>query len=194
MLIAFEGIDGSGKTTISTRINEELERRGIRSHWTTEPTDGPIGRIIREVLEGRMEVDHRTLALLFAADRMQHVIQLEDLLEEGYTVISDRYLLSSLAYQGCDLPMEWVKEINKWALLPDLVIYLDLDPALALERVKEKQLFHTLRKLRSIRANYLSLIREEEWSSRTVVVDASREEEEVFQTVLNIILKKLRVV
>ncbi len=194
MLIAFEGIDGSGKTTVSTRINEELERRGIRSHWTTEPTDGPIGRIIREVLEGRMEVDHRTLALLFAADRMQHVIQLKDLLEAGYTVISDRYLLSSLAYQGCDLPMEWVREINKWALLPDLVIYLDLDPALALERVKEKQLFHSLHKLRLIRANYLSLIREKEWSGRTIVVDASRGEEEVFQTVLNIVLKKLKVV
>ncbi len=194
MLIAFEGIDGSGKTTISTRVNEELLKRGIRSYWTTEPTDGPIGEIIRDVLEGRIKVDHRALALLFAADRMQHVIQLKDLLDKGYTVISDRYLLSSLAYQGCDLPIEWVREINKWALLPDLVIYLDLDPAIALERVKGKQLFHSLHRLKEIRANYLSLIREEEWSHRTILVDASKDVEKVYKTVLNIILEKLRVI
>ncbi len=194
MLVAFEGIDGSGKTTVSTRVYEELRRKGVKSYWTTEPTDGPIGEMIREVLDGRMKVDHRTLALLFAADRVQHVIQLESLLDEGYTVISDRYLLSSLAYQGCDLPMDWVREINRWALMPDLVVYLDLDPVIALQRIEGKQLFHSLHKLRLIRTNYLNLIREEEWSSRTVVVDASKTEEEVVQTVLNIILRKLKVI
>ncbi len=191
MLIAFEGIDGAGKTTMSTRLHKELLNRGMNSFWTTEPTDGPVGKIVKEILTGEMEADKRTLALLFAADRIQHVVEMEPLLNKGSIIITDRYLLSSLAYQGLDLPMEWVREINKWARLPDLVIYLDLDPEVALRRIGDGQIFHSLNTLRAVRSNYLSLIERAEWSSRTVKVDASAPEEEVFRTILNIVMMKL---
>lgn len=194
MLIAFEGIDGSGKTTLSTRLHSELIRRGIRSHWTAEPTDGPVGKLIRHILEGGLTVDPRTLALLFAADRVEHTILLRDLKSKGYVIITDRYLLSSLAYQGSELPVSWVREINRWALLPDLVIYLDIEPELSLKRVKKyKDVFHSPERLRMIRLKYLQLI-EEEWSDRTFIVDASRDKEEVYRTILNIVLEKLGVI
>lgn len=195
MLIAFEGIDGSGKTTLSTRLHRDLISRGVKSHWTAEPTDGPVGKLIRQILGGSVAVDPRTLALLFAADRMEHTIFLTDLENKGYVIIIDRYLLSSLAYQGSELPIGWVREINRWALLPDLVIYLDLDPVLSLKRIggKSGEIFHSLERLRSIRSKYLQLIEMEEWSDKTFIVNASRDEDDVYQTVLTIVLRELEV-
>ncbi|MCD6348039.1 MAG: dTMP kinase [Candidatus Korarchaeota archaeon] len=192
MLIAFEGIDGSGKTTQSKKLHEKLESLGFRSRWTMEPTSGPIGRVIKEALEEREKLDIRTLALLFAADRLEHNInEIRPLTEEGVIVISDRYLLSSLAYQGSELPLEWIYSLNQWARMPDLVIYLDLDPKEALKRIRGKGIYHSLERLEKIRRMYLELIEERPWRDCTYMVDASSEEDEVFSSVLNITLSVL---
>ncbi len=192
MLIVFEGIDGSGKTTHSKKLYLKLRELGYRSEWTTEPTEGPIGNIIRKSLEGELELDARILALLFAADRVYHNELMDPLLKEGKIVISDRYVLSSLAYQGSELPIDWIYSLNRWVKMPDFVIYLDLEPEIAIKRLKSKEKYHSVDRLRKIRETYLELISKDPWKSKTYIVNASGHEEEVFRKILSIALSILR--
>ncbi len=192
MLIAFEGIDGSGKTTHSKRLYFKLRDLGYKSEWTSEPTKGPIGTIIRKALRGELEFDTKILALLFAADRIYHNERISPLLKEGKIVISDRYILSSLAYQGSELPIEWVYFINRWARMPDIVIYLDLEPEDAIKRVKSGERYHLIDKLRRVRDIYLKLINSNPWKNKTYLVNTSGREEEVFREILDITLSVLR--
>jgi len=136
MFIAVEGIDGAGKTTTVTEIERFLLRRGYTVHRTSEPTSGDSGRAIRALLsgDGDRAYLHHELALLFAADRLRHLAdEIEPALAAGKTVLTDRYLFSSLAYQSAVLPSEWVRELNRFALLPDVVVYIgvSLDTACA---------------------------------------------------------------
>ncbi|MCB9558689.1 MAG: dTMP kinase [Deltaproteobacteria bacterium] len=138
-LIAFEGIDGSGTTTQAALLAEALDAQGIAVHTTRQPFPDPIGLLIRKALQGAMEIDDRALALLFAANRIQHLVQeVVPNLQRGLTVISDRYLDSSLAYQSLDLPLAWVRSINQHIPRPNLVLYLRVDAEIALRRVKAR--------------------------------------------------------
>ncbi len=136
--IVFEGLDGAGTTTQSRLLAERLAREvpDRKVHLTAEPSNGPIGQTIRQILKGRLvgrtvagpEVpfDRHALALLFAADRLDHLTcEVRPLLDDGYLVISDRYVLSSLAYQGMDVAREWVAEINRHAPPPDVQFFLE---------------------------------------------------------------------
>ncbi len=192
MLIVFEGIDGSGKTTYSKKLYLKLRELGYSSEWTAEPTDGPIGNIIRKALGGELELDARILALLFAADRIHHNERMSSLLKKGKIIISDRYIISSLAYQGSELPIDWIYSLNRWARMPDLVIYLDLEPEDAIKRLKDKEKYHLLDKLRKIRKIYLKLINADPWKDKTYIVNTSRHEEEVFRKILDITLSILK--
>lgn len=171
-LIAIEGIDGSGTTTHSRILYERISRAGARAVLTHEPTDGPIGRIIREALSGRLKVEHDVLALLFAADRLSHVHEISDLVKNCF-VITDRYLLSSIAYQGLFLPEDWIRSINSRAPLPDLTILLDVDAETAINRIKDRgrrEIFEEREKLERIRERFL-MLREE---FNIFVVDSRR--------------------
>jgi len=171
-LIAIEGIDGSGTTTHSRILYERISKAGARAVLTHEPTDGPIGRIIREVLSGRLKVEHDVLALLFAADRLSHVHEISDLVKNCF-VITDRYLLSSIAYQGLFLPEDWIRSINSRAPLPDLTILLDVDAETAISRIKDRgrrEIFEEREKLEKIRERFLML--KEEFN--IFVVDSRR--------------------
>lgn len=188
MLVAFEGIDGAGKTTQSRRLFSKLEELGVDAGWEREPSDSEIGKLLSRALGGEIDLDQKTLALLFAADRIEHMRRI---VEREVTIL-DRYILSSLAYQGVFAPLEWISEINKWVRMPDLVFYLDLSPELAIKRVKEKRsIYHSLELLKMVRENYIKLISEEPWRSRTYVVDASRGEDDVFEEIINILLSEL---
>lgn len=135
VLIALEGIDGSGTTTQARLLAEHLERRGLRTHTTAEPSSGPLGRFIRGVLRGEENVGGVSLALMFAADRVEHVAnEIEPQLSEGVVVISDRYLLSSLAYQSLAAPMDWVADLNRFARRPDLSLLLRVSAETAARR------------------------------------------------------------
>lgn len=138
-LIVFEGIDGAGTTSQISRAAEFLREHGFNVYTTAEPSTGYIGKKIREILQGGEQATSETLALLFAADRLHHVAcEIGPKLEEGCIVLSDRYLLSSLAYQGMDNPMEWVASLNAKAQRPDLNIYFRISPASAVARVKAR--------------------------------------------------------
>ncbi len=138
LFIVIEGIDGSGKGTQSRLLCDWLNNQGYDSVLTVEPTDGEIGVVLRSCLE-KGSLKPAAEALLFAADRVEHTAWIESEIDMGRIVVSDRYLQSSLAYQGAHgLDSEWIADMNQFARKPDLLIILDIDPQNALERVNQR--------------------------------------------------------
>src|SRR6185436_18255969 len=142
-----------GTTTHTRLLSEALRRKGLPVHPTREPSDGPVGVLIRQILMGRVVVpgisgmrpsSWSTMALLFAADRLDHLeATIHPNLMDGVTVLSDRYDHSSVAYQsitggGEPETVKWVREINRHARRPDLTIVLDVDPAESSKRRRER--------------------------------------------------------
>ncbi|HYD09762.1 MAG TPA: dTMP kinase [Acidimicrobiales bacterium] len=128
--IVFEGLDGAGTTTQVARLASWLRSRDVDVETTKEPTTGPIGAVLRQAIEGRVVLDAATLALAFAADRTDHLFNpvngVARSLDAGRWVVSDRYVLSSLAYQDDGATARsWLREINARALEPDLTIFVD---------------------------------------------------------------------
>lgn len=141
MFLVLEGIDGSGTTTQLDRLAAHLTARGRRVHTTREPSAGPIGRLLREILLGGHRrpdgagVDGLAMALLFAADRRDHLTrEIEPALAAGMDVISDRYLLSSLAYQAQEADRAWVAVLARDLRVPDLTVLLDVPVPVAAAR------------------------------------------------------------
>jgi dTMP kinase len=141
LFIVLEGIDGSGTTTQLDRLARWLEARGRRVHPTREPSAGPVGRLLREILLGGHRrpdgaaVDGLAMALLFAADRRDHLTrEIEPALAAGADVISDRYLFSSLAYQAQEAERDWVAGLARDLRVPDLTLLLDVPIAVAAAR------------------------------------------------------------
>jgi len=140
--VVLEGIDGAGTTTQARLLGDRLRAEGRTVHVTAEPSGGPVGALVRQVLTRRIAgkdgagFDPAALALLFAADRLDHhAVEIAPKLEDGVDVISDRFTLSSLAYQGLavgDLP--WVEALNARAPPADLVVFLRVRPDVALRR------------------------------------------------------------
>lgn len=141
--ITFEGGEGSGKTTVIKAVKATLDKRNIPCIVTREPGGSKIAEQIRNVMLDKENslMDPRTEALLFAASRRQHLVEVvEPALKEGKIVLSDRYIDSSLAYQGCarGLGIEEIYQINLFAIggrMPDLTFYLDLSPEEGLDRI-----------------------------------------------------------
>ena len=140
-LIVLEGIDGSGTTTQLDRLARHLEGLGRRVHVTREPSTGPVGRLLREILIGLHRLpdgtpaDGLTAALLFAADRRDHLRrEIEPALAAGKDVLSDRYLLSSLVYQADEADAAWVASLARDIRPADLTLLLDLPVTIAAER------------------------------------------------------------
>lgn len=148
LFVVLEGIDGAGTTTQAERYAAHLRARGRAVHVTREPSTGPIGSLIRLALTRRLplpgESSSQTMALLFAADRLDHVAhEVTPALEQGTIVISDRYDLSSLTYQsasGAVPPSEraaltsWIRELNRHARRPDVTVVIDVTPSVAADR------------------------------------------------------------
>jgi dTMP kinase len=186
--IVLEGIDGAGTTTQTQRLGERLRSDGTTVKLTREPSDGPIGSLVRQVLTGRVVVPAgrapgwTTMALLFAADRMDHVeSEIEPFLAHGGVVVSDRYDASSLAYQsvssgrGGEAAVSWIRELNKHAPRPDLTIVLDLPSDLAAARRETRgeaaQLYEQNEVQRALAAFYRDLAKHMP-NDRVVIIDA----------------------
>jgi dTMP kinase len=164
-LVSIEGIDGCGKTTHARLLAEWLRAHGYRVVVTDEPTDGTIGRIIKRALRGEIKLQVTTEALLFAADRIQHIAELiRPALKAGKIVITERYFYSSLAYQSArGLSMAWLESINRAALKPNLSILIDLPAEAALQRIKRSRRLdkfeRDIKLQRLVRSNYLRIAR-----------------------------------
>ena len=182
--IVFEGIDGSGKSTQIRFLADKLKEAGIPYEITAEPSEGPIGVMIRQILTGECKMDNRVIAALFAADRLDHILNEEDGLlhkiENGTTVICDRYYFSSYAYNGVDMPMEWVISANSQSsrlLKPTVNIFIDLDPDTALERIarnrQRTELFEKKSRLEKVRENYFEVF-EKMQDEMVVIIDGNQ--------------------
>lgn len=192
VFICLEGIDASGKSTQARWLVRNLRRRGFDAIYTTEPSDGEIGKFIkRYVLQRKRRIPAVVEALLFAVDRIDHVeSKIERALESGKIVVSDRYVYSSLAYQGAaGLDVGWIKQVNKMALTPDLAIYIDVPPEVVVKRMKRRRsVMETLETQRRVREVYMQLVREK----RLVLIDGNRPAREVVQNILAVVLKRLK--
>ncbi len=146
LFVVFEGIDGAGTTTQCERYAARLRARTRRVHVTREPSTGPIGSMIRLALTHRLALPSahqaQVMALLFAADRLDHVAaEIDPHLRDGHVVLSDRYDLSSLAYQSITSTsgdaagtLSWIRELNRHARRPDVTLVLDVSPDVAAAR------------------------------------------------------------
>ena len=178
---ALEGIDGSGKSTQLRLLARRLEEAGLPCLTTCEPTDGPIGKLLRQVLTGQVRCDSRVAAPLFAADRLDHLLREEKGLckavAAGKTVLTDRYYFSSYAYQSVDLPLEWVIEANRpcaGLLRPTATLFIDVSPELALERIaqnrKSRELFETKDRLTRTREQYFRAFELEKSREKVIII------------------------
>jgi len=197
--VVLEGIDGAGTTTQAALLAKRLKSGGTAVRTTREPSDGPVGTLIRQVLSGRivgpggLAPGWETMALLFAADRMDHVeTEIEPFLANGGVVISDRYDASSLAYQsvssgrGGEDAVSWIRTLNRYARRPDVTIVLDVPSDVAAGRREVRgeaaQLYEQNEVQRSLVVFYRDLARYMP-KDRVVLVDATGSVEQVAETI-----------
>jgi len=205
LFISIEGPDGSGKSSAIKIVYDRLINEGYKIVQTREPGGTPISEKIRDIIldKNNTEMDSRTEALLYAASRRQHLVQkVWPKLKEGYLVFCDRYLDSSLAYQGYarDLGVEEVLNINLFATensFPDLTLLFDIDPEIGLQRIAanstrevnrldlEKLEFH-----KKVRAGYLLIAKK--YPERIKIIDASKPLDEVALEAYKIIKERLK--
>ena len=202
LFIALEGVDGAGTTTHTKVLARALRDRGLPIHTTREPSDGPIGTMLRQILSGRVVVpgitgarpsSWNTMALLFAADRLDHIeAEVAPNLMDGVTVITDRYDHSSIAYQsitggGTEDVLSWVKEINRHARRPDLTIVLDVPAPVAAKRRAERMQGREMYDDDDLQSQLASFYKEIEVhfpNDHIVHVDANRSIEDVAADVM----------
>ncbi len=189
--VCIEGIDASGKTTHARRLVRNLHQRGFDAIYTTEPSSGQIGEFIRRhVLQRRKRVPSVIEALLFAADRVDHLeTRIKPALQQGKSVVSDRYVFSSLAYQGAaGLDLKWIDEINRLALPPDLAILIDVPPEVVIKRLtRKKSVMERLETQRRVEKIYMKFVKD----GRLVPVDGNRAKNEVAKDILTLVLNFL---
>ncbi len=205
--VVLEGLDGAGTTTQAKRLAARLAAAGHAAHPTAQPSSGPIGTQIRQILTGRLRgrtggpFDRRALALLFAADRLDHLdAVVRPAVDEGRIVVSDRYVLSSLAYQGLDADPSWIAAINREAPAPDLTLFLKVRPRVALARrhadTGATELFETLPLQERVSRNYDAALRKHGKAQQVVVLDGEQPpdavEEAIWQAVSRILPRPRR--
>ena len=193
VFICIEGLDGSGKTTQAVLLTERL----YKSHnaiYTAEPSHGKTGTFIRECcLYEEKRLPTAAEALLFAADRIEHMEnEIKPALAEGKLVICDRYIYSSLAYQGsAGLSLDWIKTINSHALQPDFGIFIDVSPERVLERLqRKKSVMETLETQQKVREIYLKFVEKGE----LIKIDGGKPKDVVADALYSKVLSLLKTV
>ncbi len=190
VFIAIEGTDGSGKSTQAKLLAEKMSANGLKVHLTFEPTNGKIGSLLRNILRGNEKADQTTIAGLFLADRLDHLLNEEDGLvkkmADGFTVISDRYYFSSYAYHGVYVDMDWVIACNEMCariLKPDLNIFVDVPTDECMRRIvanrENAELYETNEILKKVRDNYLKAFSKLGHKEQIATINGNRQIDEV---------------
>ncbi len=206
-LIAIEGIDGSGKTTQAHELARLLNGAGHSAVYTKEPTNGAIGKFIREILIGKKQFEPFAFQYLFVADRVQHLEEVKKYLADGKIVVSDRFFWSSVAYGGADRGIDFKKDQDGDLLLsafgilspyhrfivPDITFYLSASPENALERLSKirhnADIYDKLPKLKNIALGYEWLIKK--FQEEFVIIDANKSREEVSKELFEQVKKRI---
>jgi len=180
--IVLEGLDGSGKTTQAKLLVNRL-KQSRKAVYTAEPSRGKIGMFIRkQILYAEKRPPVCVEGLLFAADRIDHMQrEVQPALENGHLVVCDRYIYSSLAYQGGEgLGLDWIQTINEYALKPDLALFIDVSPETVLNRLRRKKsLMENLDTQRKVREVYLNFAE----TGDLVLIDGNKARKEVAELV-----------
>ncbi|MCW6169076.1 MAG: dTMP kinase [Thermoplasmatales archaeon] len=197
MFIALEGIDGSGKSTITRLVAERLKKDGFKVFTTHEPTNDKVA--IDDLVRDRNVESYLKLFFSFTEDRFSHQLKIKEHLDNGEIVLCDRYLLSSYAYQGQVIQglfgnkheaIQWMTNVSRIITVrPDMNFLLDIDPDIALKRISERKQvtsFEDLGYLKSVRDFYTSLV-----SSDTILIDASKSTKDVTEDVYKILQSRI---
>jgi len=195
--IVFEGLDGSGKTTQLKRLAAHFAKQaqGVSFLATKEPTDGTLGNLARHVLLGDTPLSTDAFALLFAADRVEHIIrEVQPALEAGTFVLCDRFVYSNMAFQGTALPQEVIASYNERAVslaTPDLTIFIDVSPEECTRRIvstrKNLEIYDGMEFAREIRNLYMKAFECYGERMPVKIVDGNMSEDEVFEQLLAIV-------
>ena len=201
--IVIEGLDGSGKGTQIARLAAALTEKGITVHTTAEPTNGYIGKYLRQMLKDSDNKDMCLQGALFLADRLDHVtnpgIGIKSYLDKGVTVISDRYYYSSFAYQGTATDTDWVMDMNLNAqsmLTPDICVFFDVNPDTCRDRINQTREIAELYEkdidiMWQIRDNFHSVFAKLKDRENIKIIDANRDIDEIANEVLDTVLEVL---
>lgn len=196
MFIAFEGLDGSGSSTQSKLLSNQLEKEGYITRLTKEPTsDSPIGKMIREVLQHKWSASPEGLQLLFCADRAEHLNNVvEPALKNGQVVITDRYLFSTIAYGALAVDdIKWLEGLNQHFRIPDITFLFKLDPKECIKRIQgrgsEFELFEKEEKLAKIWEGYEQVKNNYD---NIYLIDASQSIEAIAKEIWEVVMKKLK--
>lgn len=192
--IVLEGIDGSGKSSQIGPLVKRLQNLGLPCRETREPTGGPVGSLIRQIFTGRVTADNRVIAALYAADRIDHLVNEVDglcaAIGQGITVVSDRYYFSSYAYHSVDMDMDWVIQANSVSaglLRPTLTVFLDVPVETALERIRQnrvvEEIFDQEDRLRKTRELYFRAFERLKDVEQVAVVDGTGTQEQVAERI-----------
>ncbi|MBC8031821.1 MAG: dTMP kinase [Pyrinomonadaceae bacterium] len=211
--IVFEGLDGSGQTTQANLLTKWImEKRGQFAYYTKEPTDGPLGLMLRLFLSKRLycapnngnatprRPDETTMALCFAADRADHLHnEILPKLKDTVHVIADRYYHSSLAYQSVDAELPWIREINRNIVRPDLTLFLDVPPAICMKRMQSQrwhvELYEDLDNLEKVRKNFLlTLDKSKAEGERIEIISGHQSSKDVHRDVVQAVKSYFRTV
>jgi dTMP kinase len=192
--VTFEGIDGSGKSTISKLVYDRLKANGYEVVWTFEPTDSMIGKFVQECI--RTQSDPFITSFTFIADRIQHCKQIQQWLDDGKIVLCDRYAESTYAYQAAQLedklkkPLKWLQELSDGRILvSDRTFLFVIDPKISLKRIQNRAElvpFERLAFLEKVHMNYLKVSK----GKRFIHLDATQSIEELVKLCYDDILKK----
>ncbi len=189
-MIVFEGLDGAGTTTQNKALKQKLEEFGKNVYLTHEPTDNPIGKVVRAVLQHKFETTPEALALLYSADRHDHIYNkdygLIKHIENGEIILADRYFYSSIAYQSVECNSDFVRGINKYPS-PEYVIFIDTPVENCLDRIEkrgdEKELFDKSEFLSKVRENYLKEFSTLPENTKFLAIDGTMDIETIHNTI-----------
>lgn len=182
--LVFEGIDGSGKSTQIQQIHKRLKNKGMNAVATCEPTDGPVGSLIRKMLAGSVETDQLTIASLFAADRTDHLLNkangVKAMVDQGQVVLCDRYYFSSYAYHAQYMEMDCVIQanaLNAKILKPTATLFIDVDPDICLERILNNRdsldMYEKIDILKRVRDNYFLAFERLKDQEQVIIIDGN---------------------
>jgi dTMP kinase len=196
----FEGIDGSGKTTLIKKLEEKFAQMEFPLHTTLEPTKNHIGSLLRQILTHEIKTNEQTIAALFLADRLDHIHHpeygMKQFVEKGTHVICDRYYLSSFAYHVPHVSLDWVMMANGLAsdiLTPDVTFFIDISVDTSLHRIANSRttvdLFESKERITMVRENYHAAIQKTKERDNIIVIDGEAAPSLVFDKVWSVIKK-----
>jgi dTMP kinase len=198
LFIVIEGIDGCGKTTQIELLKRKFKSNNRKVIDTHEPTDGPIGSLIRNIMKGRVQTDQSTIAALFAADRLDHINNpVNGMLKkraEGFNIICSRYYFSNYAFQSEYVPIDWLVSMNSLSknfIKADFTFYINVDPKICIERIStgrsEIEMYENYDKLNNTHQAFLSHFEHYGQDENIHIIDGHQSIEKIGDNIWNII-------